>query len=272
MQKIILPLLTCCIVFMPQTNIMSEGDKQIQENKDYHYRRDLTAEETEVYIQQQKELFDITSRVKKPGFATRTIGFVGRDPDQKDIHINPPFLIKKDSLPGYILDQDLTVDVMAGQAPFSCFEAAVDPEIWPGVDEPRNRGYKGIMVYIMCRDSGDVAASSLFGLFESRYKYPAEKIFRIPEGPGDKCLVGVGRKGDLQMVDRLPPSHWLKGDFTDLCTGDHGMYFVRGNVAVRLQSSIDNFGCMDLAEKLDALFLEEAKRQFEDNSENPESE
>ena len=248
----------------------------------------MTLEESKDYLKQQKELYDLHLAIpekeildglhpvisEKSVSVAKILGFVGGEPTQEN-YINPPFVIKKDSLPGYILDKDLTVDAINNGGPFlHFFEVAVDPKIWPEVGEPRMRGAKGVIVHIVCLDSGDTAASSIFSLFDSRFhdRYAGQNIFKVPEGPGDKCLMGVGIMG----IDYRLTSHpWAREHLGNLTIGDGGIYFVRGNVAIYLQSSIDSFGCLDLAKKLDAFLLEEAKRQAEESvkkSENPKSE
>jgi hypothetical protein len=44
-----------------------------------------------------------------------------------------------------------------------------------------------------------------------------------------------------------------------LSLSDCRVAFIRGNVAVYLSSYYENFGCMDLACRLDALILEQMK-------------
>ena len=264
-------LVGCFLFFISQGNPMCK-DTDSLENKDCRYIREMTLEESEDYLKQQKKLHDL--RFGTPGqcvFATRILGLVGSGPTQ-EVFINPPFVIKKDSFPGYILDKDLTVEITDGSAPYLYFEIAADTEIWPEVGMPAS-GSKGIRVYIMCRDSGDVAASSLFGLLEPRFhnRYAGQNMFKCPEGPGDKCLLGAGTKNGVQYVVRLPPTPWSSEHLGSLAIGDGGIFFVRGNIAVNLQSSYDNFGCMDLARKLDAFLLGEAKRQAEENMKESET-
>jgi len=70
-------------------------------------------------------------------------------------------------------------------------------------------------------------------------------LYRIDHGPGDTCLVGtVGDR--FGGVNRL---------------SDDRVVFVRGNVAVYLESGYKDFGCMDLAYRFDEFLVEQIKKQ-----------
>ena len=64
-------------------------------------------------------------------------------------------------------------------------------------------------------------------------------LHRIENGPGDACLVSV--RGDELSEDRVA--------------------FIRGNVGVYLSSYYKDFGCMDLACRLDEFLVEQMRKQ-----------
>ncbi|MDR3199713.1 MAG: hypothetical protein LBU34_17750 [Planctomycetaceae bacterium] len=71
---------------------------------------------------------------------------------------------------------------------------------------------------------------------------PLENIFslyKFDKGPGDICFVSANSKG----------------------LNDRRVVFIRGNIGISLSSYYKNFGCMDLACRLDALIVEQMKKQ-----------
>ncbi len=81
-------------------------------------------------------------------------------------------------------------------------------------------------------------------------------LYKIDKGPGDFCLVDVTGPA---------PKFFRPHTGVDLnamhALSDSRVVFVRGNVAVYLTSSYENFGCMDLACRIDAWLVEQMKRQ-----------
>ncbi|MDO4628375.1 MAG: hypothetical protein Q4C70_04260 [Planctomycetia bacterium] len=80
--------------------------------------------------------------------------------------------------------------------------------------------------------------------------------YQLKHGPGDVCLV-------LFSCDSDPDS---------VLFSDQTVEMYRGNVRVTLRSSYKNFGCMDLAYRLDAYLIEQfekAKQEREAKTETP---
>ncbi|MDO4571717.1 MAG: hypothetical protein Q4D38_15155, partial [Planctomycetia bacterium] len=219
------------------------------------FSHELSQEESEEYIFQQEMLERLHRAHEKRGFPARILGFID-DESTKSHFLTPPFMIKKDALQGYFLDRDIVIKMTdQRRLPMyytqNTFEIFIDQKQWPVTIQPPSSG-KGITVNIVCADSGDMAASILLtpplsSLFDA---YPGRGLFRLKDGPGNKCLIGVGTK------ERLQYPTWDRKNIGYLASKDRIMYFVRGNVAVELISSYENLGCMDLARKLDAFLVE----------------
>jgi hypothetical protein len=261
------------------------------------YLRDMTLEESEEYLKQQKHLHDFampTRRAlpemigsigdeqkfienldlsKKHLFPAKTLGMIGDD--QQHQMINPPFVIKKDVLAGYILEKNIRIINLRQKIspPPRMFTADITLPITvfrlkkkiENVTKNTDTGSLNefFEIWMLCGDTGNVAISNLFEIAE-KYSYiphyPGQNLYKLSDGPGDKCLVCVGIK------EKLPYTPWDDANIGYLFLSDGCIYFVRGNIAVMLRSSYNNFGCMDLAKKLDAFLLEEAKRQAEGNT------
>jgi hypothetical protein len=251
----------------------------------YQWGRELTHEESLEYLKQQKELSDLHNRIiGKCSFPSRILGMIDDNPKHR-IFINPPFTIKSDAIPGYVIEypgtsqkHDVKVDKFyEGQHSLQFFDFVmyINSKQWQEEMDTSSSSVKKergqINVSICCQDSGDIAyfnllaRESFMNTLSSRvppYHYPGVSLFKIEEGqevPGDKCLVPVH---SLRMLS--PP--WGNENIGYLFMGDVTMYFIRGNVAVKLSSNYKNLGCMDLARKLDTFLLEETKRQAEGNT------
>jgi hypothetical protein len=87
-------------------------------------------------------------------------------------------------------------------------------------------------------------------------------LYKIEKGPGDVCLVHVNNGSFLAELVSPNPS---------LSLSDCRVAFIRGNVAVYLSSYYKNFGCMDLACRLDALILEQIRKANKDKTEHEET-
>jgi hypothetical protein len=85
------------------------------------------------------------------------------------------------------------------------------------------------------------------------FAYDYLSLYRIEKGPGDVCLVSVG---GMRQRDQPPNIDSAAGEVLS----DRRMVFIRGNVAVYLTSNYNDFGCMDLACRLDALIVEQMKK------------
>jgi hypothetical protein len=82
-------------------------------------------------------------------------------------------------------------------------------------------------------------------------------LYRLDKGPGDICLVKVNSSDgqDGRGVAYNPEKDYI--------WNDRQVIFIRDNIFVFLSSRYKNFGCMDLACRLDALIVEQMKKQQE---------
>jgi hypothetical protein len=82
-------------------------------------------------------------------------------------------------------------------------------------------------------------------------------FYRLDKGPGDVCLVQVkSSEGNGNFYAAYNPEK-------NYVWNDLRVIFIRSNILVYLTSSYKNFGCMDLACRLDALIVEQMKKQQE---------
>jgi hypothetical protein len=78
-------------------------------------------------------------------------------------------------------------------------------------------------------------------------------FYRLDKGPGDVCLVQVkSSEGNGNFYAAYNPEK-------NYVWNDLRVIFIRSNILVYLTSSYKNFGCMDLACRLDALIVEQMK-------------
>jgi hypothetical protein len=80
-------------------------------------------------------------------------------------------------------------------------------------------------------------------------------LYRLDKGPGDVCLAKVNssHSGFVRLSNPEKNYVW----------NDQQVIFIRSNIFVSLTSYYKNFGCMDLACRLDALIVEQMKKQQE---------
>ena len=239
--------------------------------QDIYFSHEMTFEESGEYVRQQKELFDLHRGLpRKCAFPVRILRFVDGKTNSQ-LYINPPFVIDKNALQGYTLEKNIRIDQYDEKRnPYERGRPFIEFKAYYALEEQLKNSNNYIEVCIVCTASMDASASFLFELWETPSIWkPSSKppgvtglgYWRFQEGPGDKCLISVSPE------EKFVFQPWHEEFSGTLLLRDTVMYFVRGNIAVRLQSSIDNFGCMDLAQKLDALLLEEAQKQIEENME-----
>jgi hypothetical protein len=226
---------------------MSQEIEKIPSKKEKYCLRQMIFEESKEFITQQNEIGDIHWRGKM-GFPSRILGVVDDKHLEKTVLIVPSFVIKHNSLWGYDLKNDIIISQT--KVPFICFEGVIDKERWtPSINSSSIIANKGILVHMICGASGDIAINQTLSLLSNNITPIGWGMYKVNEGPGDNCLIQVEKKISED------------GNNNGYYLNDRLMVFVRGNIAVRLQSYYKNFGCMDLARKIDTLLLEKAERQ-----------
>jgi hypothetical protein len=137
----------------------------------------------------------------------------------------------------------------------------VDPSQWAEkLNLSPTIGSGHIRVCIGIADSNEKAKIFLIKSILSGNMLPLNylTLYKIDKGPGEICLIHVDNGLYLGKHDtNLPHSRTIP------VINDRRIAFIRGNVAVYLISYYKNFGCMDLACRLDALIVEQMKKQQE---------
>ena len=180
--------------------------------------------------------------------------------------ISSGFVIEIDDIPCYQLAVPMTVTFSETKSSFSGASIHVNLQQWQESFDltPATASSDGrIVVRIVCANTFDTAKGELVRMFVSgsRDIHWYLSMYKVEKGPGDACLVHVDNGLLTALFGRSaePPT-----------LNDNRVAFIRGNVAVYLVSYYKDFGCMDLAMKLDAFLLKEAKRQSRENVKPPE--
>ena len=215
------------------------------------------------YIEYRSQMMDAPGKFR---FPTRILGLISDSVSEKRIFLDRPLTIHTDSLEGYSLDYDVTVVPHGKNFGFTDFGVVVSSnEIFNTNLQKSDKRLRG---YIGCFESYDVACSNLlrrmtFGSAPLEMYY---NMYKIDKGPGDACLVEVGEKRVLDNENHTSSIEFILSDKSNVryFMNDRRVAFVRGNVAVYLQSDYKDFGCMDLACRLDAFLVEQMRKQQEE--------
>jgi hypothetical protein len=118
----------------------------------------------------------------------------------------------------------------------------------------------GIRVYIGIADNNEKVKILLMKQILSGSMIPIQylNLCKIDKGPGEVCLIHVDNGEYLGHHNKNLPN-----STKNPIINDRRIAFVRCNVAVYLCSYYMNFGCMDLACRLDALIVEQMRKQQE---------
>jgi len=179
-------------------------------------------------------------------------------------------LINSRDIKGYFFNGSRPLAVSQTESVFGPTTFAIDPGQWSEkldyplvVNEQNEIGSGGIHVHVECFRSYEEARIRLIGMITAGNMQPAYylTLYKIEKGPGDVCLV--------HLYNSLLTSPLIRPTGPPTLS-DNRVAFIRGNVAVYMQSSYKDFGCMDLACRLDAFLVEQMKKQQE--KENPKSE
>lgn len=131
----------------------------------------------------------------------------------------------------------------------------VIPDLWKEKINLQSKDVSdvSIAVWCTCCTSHEDAKKALIRRIISGNKaeYEYLQLYKIEKGPGDFCLV------DVQGPH---PMFWPESVKTYVMN-DSRLAFVRGNVAVYMWSYYKDFGCMDLACRIDAFLVEQMKKQ-----------
>jgi hypothetical protein len=247
MRKILELIVLICLLFGSGISQLLCEELEKDQILEHYYLRKMTFDESQKFIEQQKNLKE-NYYTGKIGFPSRILGIIS-EKQQEKIFINPPFIIRKDSLSGYILGNDIEISLRGKMGrPFIDFEIPVDKHVFPNADSLPNIP-RGFLVNVVCVDSGDIAITNILMLWKVSELPVGWGLYKIQCRLGDHCLIQV--KKQLSKLE----------DEYNYYLDDRIIIFVRGNIAVKLQSTYKNFGCMDLAQKIDTLLLEEAERQ-----------
>jgi len=170
--------------------------------------------------------------------------------------------LEKNSIFGYPFPNDLPTTSSKNPFPIS-FQVDPDQFTKPLQITPRNElsTHGHIYAKIMVFDSYEEAKIlSLAVIIAGNMPYwDYFRLYRIDHGPGDACIVHVDGGGLVPSGAKISPQ-----------LSDHRVAFIRGNVAVYLVSYYKDFGCMDLAYRLDALLVEQMRKQREEKEKDEE--
>ena len=156
---------------------------------------------------------------------------------------------------------------------FTSFELDLNPtpisslQISIGEQQRITSGLGEIECSIFCYPTANDAKTGIFFdlatwdlFYEPKSEVPDDLLsyYQLDDGPGDSCFMRV----DEELFYKEDP----------IPLDERDLIFTRGNVAVHLHSSYKNFGCMDLAYRIDAFLLNQIKNQKEEQSTNNKDE
>jgi hypothetical protein len=262
-------------IFTVTTQILSicEEQEHIEKVTGRDTWRYINIIDGEKYVHQQKELLNSgTLKVSALLYNSENDGYLKKIAEIFQVitkselllpseNLLQSFSLGSQSLSGYH-HQDIYL-TLSGQNN-SCIKGiTIIPEKWsekldisPIMNNFVSTNSGKIRIHISINETSEIAGISLIRHIIEGNKHPADylTLYKIDKGPGDACLVQVEGGNAFSIV---------RNNRLNFTLNDRRVAFVRYNVTVYLTSSYKNFGCMDLACRLDALIVEQMKKQQE---------
>jgi hypothetical protein len=188
MKKMFELVVFICLLFGNGISQLMCDELEKNKNIEFYSLRKMTSDEAQKFIEQQKKLKEIRTG-GKIGFPLRILGVIS-EKQQEKIFINPPFTIRKDSLSGYILKNDIEISLRGKMGePFIDFEIPVNEKTFPNAHSLSNIP-RGFLVNVICVESGDFAIANMLMLWQMGN--PAGcGLYKIENKLGDYCLIQV---------------------------------------------------------------------------------